>query len=1760
MAQKTIKNLLIIMIVVLFLGLCCVSTANIIASADVVDEISQQSLLTESNTFVCNNYNESEKVVSYDMNNRRVNVQVMETPQITVLTHGLGSDASVWSNNYSQHNRDIKFEYNKNSIIERIKTEAGGANIYWARMQLDGSLDFLNITNSLSGDFENENTLCTTISDISKHIIIVFDAYNSGVSNNNVYFSFNNMLSKIVYDVKILNEGILPKVNLIGHSRGGLTNLQYALDHPDLVDSLVSIGTPYFGSTTANLFGEEFMGKNDGLDDIVDPATYYGYNQRWNSNYNFLYKDINAYAFGSYHTLLSLAEAVSSDSSGSFDWYEKAGISTLLGCINASKLSISSYWRQQKIIGLIADCLEYYLPEDKVVDCAQILFDELDYDTYPMFVSWYNDVLVPLESQLACDLGSSEYGGGNYLGFKRFIRPFLSGDKTVDYEKVAQDNVPIGHNLETRDSVIIEGIVSLLDFEASSNKFIYNIKDDGTIVLTGFKGNWATSNFIIPATIENKEVTEISPFAFLTLDKSNISSVEIPSTVETIGAYAFADFEDLQTVNFSGNGLENLEMGAFFGCVSLEEINLPASTDIISPYAFIDCESLQDINIESTNQKFVSIGGVVYSKDKSELLFYPAGKYNSSYTVDSACQEIGPCAFMGNNYLTNINLYNVGMVRDQAFWGCENLESIVSNSVEYVESLALEGTAWLNNKIDEDIAYVSLGQALYCYNGSEENIILDNYVSVSPNAFFGNANIQTLTIGNGVTTIGGYSFFGCNNLETVYLNAVNNVVYIGVGAFDDNAENRIIYVPQCLHEDYVNNELWQQYQTTVHNTVINYNLYGGEFSSDYPTVVGYGENLYLPVPSKENYIFDGWYVDSNFTSMVEFGLWGSYAETVDFYAKWRAEPYTISLQTNNDSNQIMTVNYEYGQSVELPTPTRTGYTFSGWCLDEELTQVVDNLLPNTTNGNFTLYGKWDANTYTIIFDLNINDSSEVGSFTQQTTVVFGQPYNLNVPTRIGNIFNGWYDENTGLYYCLSDGTVCFDVWNYAGDITLKASWTRITYYIKLTCEGQVLWLTDESEFDAYQSGIEYGTELASPEWLSDNFNINKISIKEGHVFNYFVKDINSTEPILDWKEFDYLITQDGCIIEIFPYFTREENFTLDFIGYISEAGVNPFVASYGETISYLNVSKNGYTFQNWKVADVEQNNCFDDTYLAAGNIFNFSTMPDLSIGIEKEGVHIWLEPYFTPNTYTINLSTDYGALTSSQISVIFDNKVVLPILVESGRNFLGWFTSSNIQISDSQGNMLSDWTFTSDEVLYARWELVVYNITFIDGYTHYNGSTFTIDNLPIVLQDATRYGYRFMGWYTSNDYSLRVTHINGIGDKTLYAKWAQVYTITFNSPNGSSCSSLQGISGEKIKLPTSTRPGYKGTWSYWGYITQNSNVSNFGYDYTIYGNASLTVVWTEKSLTECYNNGVYEIWTLGQFNGLRTIGTAGKIFAIMADINLGASESNSWVPISGFDGTLRGNYHTISNMIINTSANTGWFGLFESNAGRIENLTVTGYIIVNNVDGGHILAGMFAGVNWSSGVIYNCTSNLYAESNNYYAKTELVNGVVIHWNYEILCYRDLSEIGGFVGQNQGTISYCTNNSDMCGGGDVAGIAGTNHGGIISYCTNNRSIDYWRHYSNRCVAGITGYFNGGSINYCTNNGEIECVNLSFSNDTSVYPQIAQIIGRKVAGSNTGNICNGIVDQGELKSFDYGFLWFQTHNQAMYVSNGEIGQNG
>lgn len=324
---KKFKKLLICMglssfLMMSFWGL---NSQNVFAFSGTNNTITEETLYNETNTYNVNGncfddnnqfiktivdvpdgskterYNPYQYNISYNMSQKNSN-QVMNTTQITVLTHGLGMGAGTWSNLYSATNHGYgsdDFAYDSQSLINQISEEVGGANIYWADMNSFSNFSLYDITDKTNYE-KSTLPIVDNINDISKHIIIVFNAKYPLNSNANIYYQFNYMLSKVIYDVKILNEGKLPKINLVGHSRGGLTNLQYALDHPDLVSTMVSLGTPYFGSTTARLVGEAFMGgPSEGLDDILDAETCYGYNNRWNNNYYNLYDNITVYAVGS---------------------------------------------------------------------------------------------------------------------------------------------------------------------------------------------------------------------------------------------------------------------------------------------------------------------------------------------------------------------------------------------------------------------------------------------------------------------------------------------------------------------------------------------------------------------------------------------------------------------------------------------------------------------------------------------------------------------------------------------------------------------------------------------------------------------------------------------------------------------------------------------------------------------------------------------------------------------------------------------------------------------------------------------------------------------------------------------------------------------------------------------------------------------------------------------------------------------------------------------------------------------------------------------------------------------------------------------------------------------------------------------------------------------------------------------------------------------------------------------------------------------
>ena len=94
------------------------------------------------------------------------------------------------------------------------------------------------------------------IIDASKHIFLTYygpedtEAYHS---NEELYIYFANALDAFLLDYQDVY-GIIPKVNLIGHSRGGLVNMLYAINHPQVIASFMSVGTPFLGSDWADIY------------------------------------------------------------------------------------------------------------------------------------------------------------------------------------------------------------------------------------------------------------------------------------------------------------------------------------------------------------------------------------------------------------------------------------------------------------------------------------------------------------------------------------------------------------------------------------------------------------------------------------------------------------------------------------------------------------------------------------------------------------------------------------------------------------------------------------------------------------------------------------------------------------------------------------------------------------------------------------------------------------------------------------------------------------------------------------------------------------------------------------------------------------------------------------------------------------------------------------------------------------------------------------------------------------------------------------------------------------------------------------------------------------------------------------------------------------------------------------------------------------------------------------------------------------------
>lgn len=147
---------------------------------------------------------------------------------------------------------------------------------------------------------------------------------------------------------------------------------------------------------------------------------------------------------------------------------------------------------------------------------------------------------------------------------------------------------------------------------------------------------------------------------------------------------------------------------------------------------------------------------------------------------------------------------------------------------------------------------------------------------------------------------------------------------------------------------------------------------------------------------------------------------------------------TITFEENG-GYPVNDITKPYGSLIGvLPTPEKPGNTFGGWYVDEELTKIFDlNKMPE---GGATVYAKWTANEYTVVFHVNGGNALESEEISK--TVPYGFLYGtLPTPERTGYGFIGWFTAVAGgeqitedTVYILTQNQILYAQWRVLKDI------------------------------------------------------------------------------------------------------------------------------------------------------------------------------------------------------------------------------------------------------------------------------------------------------------------------------------------------------------------------------------------------------------------------------------------------------------------------------------------------------------------------------------------------------------------------------------------------------------------------------------------------------------------------------------------------------------------------------------------------------
>ncbi len=291
-------------------------------------------------------------------------------------------------------------------------------------------------------------------------------------------------------------------------------------------------------------------------------------------------------------------------------------------------------------------------------------------------------------------------------------------------------------------------------------------------------------------------VTSIGSKAFYNC--TSLTSITIPNRVKSIGKSAFENCKSLTNITIP-DSVTSISSSAFSGCSGIESIIIPDSVTSIGNYAFSGCTGLTNITVSKDNAVYSSDEyGVLFNKDKTELILYPADNKRTRYTIPDSVTSIDSYAFSGCTSLASITIPDsVTSINSSAFRDCTSLTSItIPDSVTSIGNYAFYGCTNLTNITVPNTVTIIDYFAFYGCTSLISITIPDSVTSIGNNAFENCESLTSITIGNSVTSISSKAFSGCTSLASITI--PDSVTSIDDNAFRDCSSLTSITIPDSV--------------------------------------------------------------------------------------------------------------------------------------------------------------------------------------------------------------------------------------------------------------------------------------------------------------------------------------------------------------------------------------------------------------------------------------------------------------------------------------------------------------------------------------------------------------------------------------------------------------------------------------------------------------------------------------------------------------------------------------------------------------------------------------------------------------------------------------------------------------------------------------------------------------------------------------------------------------------------------------------------